>query len=89
MTTERDIETEDTRIIDAAWNDPAYTLEGIDHSQGVEQTIDRDQAVDGAGDALYDYYALSKDISDEESPVPEWDIIRFTSETMERYAEEW
>lgn len=90
MTAERDIETEDIHVIDAAWNDPDYSLEGIGYALGVEQSIDRDQSVDEDGNALYDYYALSKDISDEESPVPDkWDIIRFTAKTMEQYAEEW
>lgn len=70
------------------WNDTAYTLYGYDKTVGYLQSIDRDQAVDDKGRAVYDYYVLSQ-IVDKDTDVSDLSSFIFTAETMERYAEEW
>ena len=60
------------------WANEDYELNGID------QPIDRDQAVDDEGHAMYDEYVFYK--ADEEYNDP---AKTFTAEEVEQFAQTW
>lgn len=74
--------------IDALWNTPGAQLDGYLDADGISEPIDRDQAVDDDGKAIYDRYTLrcpiGVDWADQEEIV-----IPFTAADMEEYARTW
>lgn len=72
--------------IDALWNTPEAMLVG--HGEGFDEPIDRDQAVDEDGKAIYKSYTLSLDLGGEYFD-PRIIAIRFSAEDMEAYARTW
>ena len=72
--------------IDALWNTPEAMLVG--HGEGFDEPIDRDQAVDEDGKAIYKSYTLSLDL-DGGYFNPRIIAIRFTTDDMEAYARTW
>jgi len=72
--------------IDALWNTPEAML--IGHGEGFVEPIDRDQAVDEDGKAIFKYYTLYF-FNDHDYINPREIIIDFTAEDMEAYAQTW
>ena len=66
------------------WADEDYELNGIDHELNYCQPIDRDQAVDDEGHAMYDEYVFCK--AGEECNDP---AKSFTAEQIEEFAQTW
>ena len=64
------------------WDDNRYGLEGIntDYRQG----IDRDQAVDDDGNALYESYAMMRWDNEDNCVIYEYSV-----EEMEAFARTW
>lgn len=59
------------------WNDTSYELQGV--NQDCRQSIDRDQAVDDDGNALYESYIMLGD-----------DVIyEYSAEEIEDFARTW
>ena len=72
--------------IDALWNTPEAGLTG--HGEDFDEPIDRDQAVDEDGKAIYKSYTLYFFI-DHDYINPREIIIDFSAEDMETYARTW
>lgn len=72
--------------IDALWDTPEAML--IGHGEGFDEAIDRDQAVDEDGKAIFKSYTLSLDLGGEYFD-PRIIDIKFTAEDMEAYAQTW
>ena len=72
--------------INALWNTPEAELTG--HGEGFDETIDRDQAIDDDGKAVFRSYTLSLDLGGEYFD-PRIIAIRFSAEDMEAYAQTW
>lgn len=51
--------------------------------------IDRDQAVDDDGKAVFDRYSLSVDVAAPDDTAPDWQDYEFTVEDVEAFAETW
>ncbi len=73
-------------LLSKMWDDSSWELTGI--NADYQQPIDRDQAIDDEGNAIYESYVLSKDVSDEDSPVPEYETHEFSAEDMEAFSKE-
>ncbi len=61
-----------------------YEIDGIDYEHGCIQTIDRNQAIDGEGHAVYDEYVFYK--------IGEYYPAKcgsFTAEQFEQFAQSW
>ena len=56
---------------------------------GVSEPIDRDQAVDDDGKAVFDRYSLNVDTAAPDDTVPDWQDYEFTVEDVEAFAETW
>lgn len=69
--------------IDALWNNPEAMLVG--HGEGFDEPIDRDQAVDDDGKAIYDWYTLSLCVAADYRYI----VINFSAAEMEAYAQTW
>lgn len=69
--------------IDALWNTPEAMLVG--HGEGFDEPIDRDQAVDDDGKAIYKSYTLSLCVAADYRYI----VINFSAEEMEAYAQTW
>ena len=72
--------------IDALWNTPEAMLVG--HGEDFDKPIDRDQAVDDDGKAIFKYYTLSICIA-ADYPDSHYIVINFSAEDMEAYARTW
>ena len=77
--------------INTLWNTPEAELTGC--GDGYCESIDRDQAVDEDGKAIYKSYRLTLDLN-ELFDVDQWYepkeiIIDFSAEDMEAYAMTW
>ena len=66
------------------WASEDYELDGIDHKLNYCQPIDRDQAVDDEGHAMYDEYVFSKAGEEYDDPAK-----TFTAEQIEQFAQTW
>lgn len=66
------------------WGNEDYKLDGLNYELHYCQPIDRDQAVDDEGHAMYDEYVFRK-------PGEEYDEIvkTFTAEQVEQFAQTW
>lgn len=53
------------------------------------EPIDRDQAVDDDGKAVFDRYSLSVDVSASDEVAPDWRDYGFTVEDIEDFARTW
>lgn len=69
--------------IDALWNNPEAMLVG--HGEGFDEPIDRDQAVDDDGKAVFKSYTLSLCVAADYRYI----VINFSAEEMEAYAQTW
>lgn len=56
---------------------------------GYTESIDRNQAVDDNGKAVFDRYSLSVDVAAPDDTVPDWRDYEFTAEDIEAFAETW
>lgn len=72
--------------IDALWNNQEAMLTG--HGEDFDEPIDRDQAVDEDGKAIFKSYTLYFFI-DNDYINPREIIIDFSAEDMETYARTW
>lgn len=72
--------------IDALWNTPEAMLVG--HGEDFDEPIDRDQAVDDDGKAIYKSYTLSLCIA-ADYPDSRDIVINFSADDMEAYAQTW
>lgn len=72
--------------IDALWNTPEAMLVG--HGEGFDEPIDRDQAADDDGKAIFKSYTLSLCIG-ANYPDSRYIVIDFSAEDMEEYARTW
>lgn len=68
-------------LLTTLWDDPSVTLQGF--KDGVTSSIDRDQAVDDYGVALYDSYQFLLPYETDD------DLLLFTAEDMETFARMW
>lgn len=66
------------------WESEDYELNGIDHELNYCQPIDRDQAVDDEGHAMYDEYVFRKAGEEYNDHAK-----TFTSEQIEQFAQTW
>ena len=73
--------------INALWNTPEATLKGI--GDGYIESIDRDQAVDEDGKAIFKAYTLSLKLDKDDYLDNRRIIINFSAEDMEAYAQCW
>ena len=71
--------------IDALWNTPEAMLVG--HGEGFDEPIDRDQAVDEDGKAIFKSYTLSLALGG--YPDSRIISIKFSAADMEEYAQTW
>ena len=85
--------TENIDIVRVAWENETYQLEGINpksfegepsNGYDLRQGIDRDQAVDDEGHAIYEEYVLSRT-----NERGEEEAYEFDAQTMEEFAAEW
>ena len=72
---------EKNELLTILWDDPSVTLHGV--KDGVASSIDRDQAVDDYGVALYDscQFLLPYETED--------DLLLFSAEDLESFARTW
>lgn len=68
-------------LLAALWDDPSVTLHGV--KDGVASSIDRDQAVDDYGVALYDSYQFFLPYETDD------DLLLFSAEDIEAFARTW
>lgn len=54
-----------------------------------EESIDRDQAVDDDGKAVFDWYVLTIDTSMPDDLIDTWAHYKFTAEDIETFARTW
>ena len=66
------------------WENEDYELDGLNYELNYCQPIDRDQAVDDEGHAMYDEYVFCK-AGEEYDEV----VKTFTAEQIERFAQTW
>lgn len=66
------------------WGNEDYELDGLNYELNYCQPIDRDQAVDDEGHAMYDEYVFYK--ADEEYNDP---AKTFSAEQIEQFAQTW
>lgn len=66
------------------WVSEDYELNGIDHELNYCQPIDRDQAVDDEGHAMYDEYVFYGPDEAYNGPVK-----TFSAEQIEQFAQTW
>ena len=74
--------------IDALWRTNKAQLDGYLDADGISEPIDRDQAVDDDGRAIYDRYTLSIELGDGYTDNRRI-VIPFNAEAMEAYARTW
>lgn len=72
--------------INTLWNTPEAELTG--YGDGYCESIDRDQAVDDDGKAVYKSYSISIELGDGYTDSREV-VINFSAEDMEAYARTW
>lgn len=68
-------------LLTTLWDDPSVTLHGV--KDGVTSLIDRDQAVDDYGVALYDSYQFLLPYETDD------DLLLFSAEDLEMFARTW
>lgn len=71
------------------WEFEGAELDGYVARDDCWSGIDRDQAVDDDGKAMYDRYELSVDVSAPDESVPDRRIYRFTATDIEDFARTW
>lgn len=69
------------------WEYEDAELEG--GGDGYTEGIDRDQAVDDDGKAVFGWDALSVDVSTSDEIAPDWRDYEFTVEDIETFARTW
>lgn len=72
---------EKNELLTTLWDDPSVTLHGV--KDGVTSSIDRDQAVDDYGVALYDSYQFLLPYETDD------DLLLFSAEDLESFAWTW
>lgn len=72
---------EKNEFLATLWDDPSVTLHGV--KDGVTSSIDRDQAVDDYGVALYDLYQFLLPYETDDG------LLLFSAEDMEAFARMW
>ena len=72
---------EKSELLATLWNDQSVTLHGV--KDGVTSSIDRDQAVDDYGVALYDSYQFLLSYETDDG------LLLFSAEDMEAFARTW
>lgn len=78
-------ECENAVLTGIHFQDPSVQFDAPSHAE----TIDRDQAVDDDGKAIYDLYTLSIDTSGPDDTEPSWLDFEFTVKDIEAFAETW
>ena len=73
----------DLATIRNAWEDETFELIGV--TDNYQQTIDRDQAVDGNCKAIFDAYVLTRGVYGDE----DYEEIHFDARAMEDFASDW
>lgn len=68
-------------LLTTLWNDPSVTLMGCEY--GIVSSIDRDQAIDDYGVAVYDSYRFLLPYGTDD------DLLVFSAEDMEAFARTW
>lgn len=68
-------------LLTTLWDDLSVTLHGV--KDGVTSSIDRDQAVDDYGAALYDSYQFFLPYETDDG------VFEFTAEDIEAFARTW
>lgn len=68
-------------LLTTLWDDPSVTLQGV--KDGVTSPIDRDQAVDDYGVALYDSYQFLLPYGTDDG------LFLFSAEDLEVFARTW
>lgn len=68
-------------LLTTLWDDPSVTLHGVKDS--VTSSIDRDQAVDDYGVALYDSYQFLLPYETDDC------LLLFSAEDLEAFARTW
>lgn len=71
------------------WEFEGAELDGYVARDDCRSGIDRDQAVDDDGKAMYDRYELSVDVSAPDESVPDRRIYRFAATDIEDFARSW
>lgn len=71
----------------ALWEYENAELDGS--GDGYTESIDRNQAVDDNGKAVFDRYSLSVDAAVPDDTTPDWRDYEFTVEDIEAFAETW
>ena len=72
---------EKNELLAILWDDPSVTLQGV--RDGVTGSIDRDQAVDDYGVALYGSYRFLLPYETDDG------LLLFTAEDVEAFARTW
>lgn len=72
---------EKNELLTTLWDDPSVTLQGF--KDGVTSSIDRDQAVDDYGVALYDSYQFLLPYETDDG------LFLFSAEDLEVFARTW
>lgn len=72
---------EKNEFLATLWGDPSVTLQGV--KDGVTSSIDRDQAVDDYGMALYDSYQFLLPYETDDG------LFLFSAEDLEVFARTW
>lgn len=72
---------EKNELLATLWDDPSVTLHGV--KDGVTSSIDRDQAVDDDGVALYDSYQFLLPYESDDG------LLLFSAEDLEAFARTW
>lgn len=72
---------EKNEFLATLWDDPSVTLHGV--KDGVTSSIDRDQAVDDCGVALYDSYQFLLPYETDDG------LLLFSAEDLEAFARTW
>ena len=72
---------EKNELLTTLWNDASVTLQGI--KGGITSSIDRDQAIDDYGVALYDSYEFLLPYETDDG------VFAFTAENLEAFARTW
>lgn len=72
---------EKNELLTTLWDDPYVTLHGV--KDGVTSSIDRDQAFDDYGVALYDSYQFLLSYETDDG------LLLFSAEDLEAFARTW
>ncbi|MFR9110012.1 MAG: hypothetical protein ACLVIZ_07815, partial [Bifidobacterium pseudocatenulatum] len=75
------ITKEKNELLTTLWDDPSVTLLGF--KKDIVSSIDRDQAVDDYGVALYDSYQFFLPYETDD------DLLLFSAEDLEAFARTW